>query len=60
MLEEQQVAIEFQGISTPEGEFLMGESYISKAPTPRIPECVSLFLCLYMFAAAIILWDLAW
>lgn len=60
MSEKQQVAIKVQGISTPGGNSLMGQSQIGKTPRPHNPECLLLLLCPYMFAAAIFLCYLAW
>ena len=44
----------------PECKALIGETWIGKAPRSSAPECLLLPLCLYMFAAAIFLWYLAW
>lgn len=55
--EEQQVAIEVQGI-IPQGEdSLIDQSQLGEALRPQILEC--LLLCHYIFAAVIFLWYLA-
>ena len=59
-LVEQQVATETEGGSLPGGNSLMSESPLSKATRLQTPECLSFLLCLYMFAATIFLWYLAW
>lgn len=56
--EEQQVAIDIQGVSPPGGTSLMGESQRGKALRPQTAECVLLLLCLHMFTAAVFLWYL--
>lgn len=57
--EEQEVAIEVEGGSPPEGKSLICQSWTGKAPKPQTLESLLFLLCLYMFAAAIFLWYLA-
>lgn len=54
-LEEPQVAIELQEFSLPGSKALISETWIGRAPRASAPECLFLLLCLYTFAAAIIL-----
>lgn len=56
--EEQQVAMDIQGVSPPGGTSLMDESQIGKALRPQTPECGLLLVCLHMFAVAVFLWYL--
>ena len=53
MSEEQQVAIETQGVSPPGGDSLVDQAQLAKAPRPQALEHLLLLLWLYMFAVAI-------
>lgn len=54
------VVVEVPGISAPEGNPLMGPSRLGKVTGLQILESLLLLLCLFMFAAALFLWYLAW
>lgn len=60
MPEEQGDAMEVPGVSQPEGNPLIGESHLGKVAGLQTLEYLLLLLCLYRFAAALLLWYLAW
>lgn len=39
---------------------LIGDSWTGTAPRPQILDCLFPLLCLYVFAAVVLLWYLAW
>lgn len=55
MLEKQKRAIEVQDVGPLESKALMGETQLGKALRASAPECHLLLVCLYMFAAVIVL-----
>ena len=60
MSEEQQVAIEVQGVN-PSGKIpLIAQTWLGKATRPQTPKHILLLLCLCMFAAVFFLWHIAW
>ena len=61
MPEEQQAAIEVPGVNPAEGHPLMGQSRLGKdTGLQTLERLLLLLLCLYIFAAALFLGDLAW